>query len=77
LQDPISKKKKKKNLYKKRTGGVAQGVSPEFKHQNCKKRKRKKRVSRVQNQPWLQRETPSHTYIQFLTPQNKYRGIPA
>jgi hypothetical protein len=30
-----------KTLHKNRTGGVAQGESPEFKHQYCKKRKEK------------------------------------
>jgi hypothetical protein len=32
-----------KTHHKKRTGGVAQGVSPEFKPQNHKKKKKKKR----------------------------------
>jgi hypothetical protein len=36
LQDPISKKP----ITKKRAGGVAQGVDPEFKLQYCKKKKR-------------------------------------
>jgi hypothetical protein len=36
-QDPISKKKKKPS--QKRAGGVAQGVSPEFKPQYWKKKK--------------------------------------
>jgi hypothetical protein len=30
----------KKNLSQKRAGGVAQGVSPEFKCQNCQKKKK-------------------------------------
>jgi hypothetical protein len=30
-----------KNLSRKRTGGVAQGVGPEFKPQNCKKKQKK------------------------------------
>jgi hypothetical protein len=39
----LSRKKvsKKKNHYKKRAGGVAQGTCPEFKPQYCKKKKRK------------------------------------
>jgi hypothetical protein len=44
----ISKKKKKKNLsrkktmtHKKRPGEVAEGVGPEFKPQNRKKRKKR------------------------------------
>jgi hypothetical protein len=35
LWDPIPK-----NLSQKRTGGVAQGVEPEFKPQYCKKKKK-------------------------------------
>jgi hypothetical protein len=38
-QDPISKKKK---TFKKRAGGVAQGVGPEFKPQYHKKKKKEK-----------------------------------
>jgi hypothetical protein len=30
-----------KNLHKNRTGGVTQGVGPEFKPQYCKKKKKK------------------------------------
>jgi hypothetical protein len=40
-QDSISKKKKKKN-HRKRAGGVAQGVVPEFKPQYCKKKKKER-----------------------------------
>jgi hypothetical protein len=45
FQDPVSKK----NLHKKRAGGVTQVVGPEFKHQYCnnnnnnKKKKKKKK----------------------------------
>jgi hypothetical protein len=39
--DPISKKKKKKkNPSQQRTGGVVQGVGPEFKPQYHKKKKK-------------------------------------
>jgi hypothetical protein len=38
--------KKKKNHKKKMTGGVAQGIGPEFKLQYCKKEK-KNRVGRT------------------------------
>jgi hypothetical protein len=38
--EPLSKKKKK-NPLQKRAGGVAQGVGPEFKPQNCKKNQKK------------------------------------
>jgi hypothetical protein len=38
----LSQKKKKKS--QKRAGGVAQGVSPEFKLQFCKKRKKKRKM---------------------------------
>jgi hypothetical protein len=37
--------------YKKRTGGVAQGIGPEFKAQYCKKKK--KRKLRLAEIPWL------------------------
>jgi hypothetical protein len=37
-RDPISKKKKKN--HKKRAGGVAQGVDPEFKPQHQKKKRK-------------------------------------
>jgi hypothetical protein len=39
-------RKKKKNHKKKMTGGVAQGIGPEFKLQYCKKEK-KNRVGRT------------------------------
>jgi hypothetical protein len=39
LRDPILKKPSQK-----RAGGVAQGVSPEFKPLYCKKKKEKKRI---------------------------------
>jgi hypothetical protein len=38
LQNPILK-----NPSQKRTGGVVQGVGPEFKPQQCKKKKKKKK----------------------------------
>jgi hypothetical protein len=38
---PYLKKKKKTLTKKERSGGVAQGVGPEFKPQYCKKKKRK------------------------------------
>jgi hypothetical protein len=34
----------KKTLCKKRAGGVAQGIGPEFKPQHCKKKKKKKEL---------------------------------
>jgi hypothetical protein len=37
MRDTISKKKKKKVHYKKKTCEGAQGVGPEFKSQHCKK----------------------------------------
>jgi hypothetical protein len=44
---PYFKKNKnqniKKNHTKKRTGGVAQGVGPEFKSQYCKRKKKRKK----------------------------------
>jgi hypothetical protein len=33
---------KKKSIIKKRAGGVAQGIGPEFKLQDCKKKKKEK-----------------------------------
>jgi hypothetical protein len=39
LQDPISKKKKKKKPFTKRAGGVVQGIDPEFKPQYGRKAK--------------------------------------
>jgi hypothetical protein len=36
-QDPISKRKRKKSIMKKRTGGVAQALGCGFKPQYCKK----------------------------------------
>jgi hypothetical protein len=41
LRDPISKK----TITKKRAGGVAQGVGPEFKPQYCHKRKEYNQLS--------------------------------
>jgi hypothetical protein len=38
------KKKKEKRKKKKRSGGVAQGVGPEFKPQHCQKKKKGKSV---------------------------------
>jgi hypothetical protein len=35
----------KKALHKKRAGGVAQGVGPEFKPQYCKRKKRSERIN--------------------------------
>jgi hypothetical protein len=40
-RDPITKKKKK--ISQKRTGGVAQGIGPEFKSQYQKEEKKKNR----------------------------------
>jgi hypothetical protein len=37
-----------KNLHKKRAGGVAQGVGPEFKPQYWKKKKKKKTVISIE-----------------------------
>jgi hypothetical protein len=42
LRDPISKTTTKTHhRHKKRAAGVAYGVGPEFKPQNCKKKKKK------------------------------------
>jgi hypothetical protein len=38
----VHKTLSQKSLYKIRAGGVAQGEGPEFKPQNCKKKKQKK-----------------------------------
>jgi hypothetical protein len=38
--ETLFKKKKKKAHHKKRVGGVAQGVGPEFKPQQCKKNRK-------------------------------------
>jgi hypothetical protein len=37
----------KKKITKKRAGGVAQGVDPEFKHQNPKNNKKKKKKKKA------------------------------
>jgi hypothetical protein len=47
-QDPISKKKSQK-----RTGGVTQGVGPEFEPQNCKKKKSYEIDKRLRGKVWL------------------------
>jgi hypothetical protein len=43
LQAPISKK----NPSQKRTGGVTQGIGPEFKPQYCKKKKKRNPVAPI------------------------------
>jgi single-stranded DNA-specific DHH superfamily exonuclease len=39
----------RKHPLQKRTGGVAQGVGPEFKPQNCKKKKERKKRKEVES----------------------------
>jgi hypothetical protein len=40
----------KKTHHKKRAGGVAQGIDPEFKHQYYKKKKKKKKFLEVKQE---------------------------